>query len=164
MNDNLRVYTNDDLLGVGIGGSLKNIIALACGVAIGLGYGDNTIAALITRGIAEIARLGEKAGAKKETFYGLTGVGDLFVTCGSKHSRNRRAGILIGQGKTVEEAKAEIGMVVEGISAVNGAYELARKYDVSTPIIDEMYEIINNGKSPLDATKDLMGREGKSEM
>ena len=163
MNDKLRVYTNDDLQGVEMGGSLKNIIALACGIAIGMGYGDNTIAAIITRGIAEIARLGVEAGAKRETFYGLTGVGDLFVTCGSKHSRNRKAGILIGQGKTLEEAKAEVGMVVEGAVAVDGAYELARKYNVRTPIIDEMYEIIHNGKNPIDVTRDLMMREGKSE-
>ena len=163
MNDKLRVYTNDDLLGVEMGGSLKNIIALACGIAIGMGYGDNTIAAIITRGIAEIARLGVEAGAKHDTFYGLTGVGDLYVTCGSKHSRNRKAGILIGQGKTLEEAKAEVGMVVEGAVAVDGAYELARKYNVRTPIIDEMYEIIHNGKNPIDVTRDLMMREGKSE-
>ena len=163
MDDKLRVYTNDDLLGVEMGGSLKNIIALACGIAIGMGYGDNTIAAIITRGMAEIARLGVEAGAKRDTFYGLTGIGDLFVTCSSDHSRNRRAGILMGQGKSLEEAKAEVGMVVEGANAVDGAYELARKYNVRTPIIDEMYEIIHNGKSPIEVTKDLMNRDKRTE-
>ena len=163
MNDKLRVYTNDDMLGVEMGGSLKNIIALACGIAIGLGYGDNTLAALITRGIAEISRLGVEAGAKRQTFYGLTGVGDLFVTCSSKHSRNRSAGILIGQGKSIDEAVKEVGMVVEGIYAVDGAYALARKYSVGTPIIDEMYDIIHNGKSPLEATTNLMTRGKKTE-
>ncbi len=163
MNDKFRVYTNDDLLGVEMGGSLKNIIALACGIAIGLGYGDNTIAALITRGIFEISRLGVEAGAKKQTFYGLTGVGDLFVTCSSKHSRNRSAGILIGQGKTVEEAIKEVGMVVEGVNAVEGAYILAQKYSVSTPIINEMYDIIHNKKTPQEATLNLMTRGKKTE-
>lgn len=162
-SDKLRVYTNDDMLGVEMGGSLKNIIALACGIAIGLGYGDNTIAALITRGIAEIARLGVEAGAKRQTFYGLTGVGDLFVTCSSKHSRNRSAGVLIGQGKTIEEAVKEVGMIVEGIYAVDGAYKLARKYSVGTPIIDEMYDIIHNGKTPQEATMNLMTRGKKTE-
>ena len=162
-SDKLRVYTNDDMLGVEMGGSLKNIIALACGMAIGLGYGDNTLAALITRGIAEIARLGVEAGAKRQTFYGLTGVGDLFVTCSSKHSRNRSAGILIGQGKSIDEAIKEVGMVVEGIYAVDGAYELARKYSVGTPIINEMYDIIHNGKTPQEATMNLMTRGKKTE-
>lgn len=159
-----RVYTNKDMLGVEMGGSLKNIIALACGIAIGLGYGDNTLAALITRGLLEISRLGVKAGAQSQTFYGLTGLGDLFVTCSSKHSRNRQCGILIGQGLTIEEAKKKVGMVVEGISAVNGAYLLARKYDVDTPIINEMYDIINNGKTAKEATEALMTREKKQEM
>ena len=162
-SDKLRVYTNDDMLGVEMGGSLKNIIALACGIAIGLGYGDNTLAALITRGIAEIARLGVEAGANRQTFYGLTGVGDLFVTCSSKHSRNRSAGVLIGQGKTIDEAIKEVGMVVEGIYAVDGAYKLARKYNVETPIINEMYDIIHNGKTPEEATSNLMLRGRKTE-
>lgn len=163
MNETFRVYTNDDLLGVEMGGSLKNIIALACGIAIGLGYGDNTIAALITRGTVEISRLGVEAGAKRQTFYGLTGVGDLFVTCASKHSRNRKAGILIGQGKSVEEAIKEVGMVVEGINAVEGAYILAQKYSVGTPIINEIYDIIRNGKTPEEATNNLMTRGKKTE-
>lgn len=163
MNQTFRVYINDDLTGVEMGGSLKNIIALACGIASGLGYGDNTVAALITRGIAEISRLGVEAGAKRQTFYGLTGVGDLFVTCSSMHSRNRKAGILIGQGKSVEEAVKEVGMVVEGINAVEGAYILAKKHSVSTPIIDEMYDIIHNSKSPEEATTNLMCRGKKTE-
>lgn len=163
MNPRFRVYINDDLLGVEMGGSLKNIIALACGIANGLGYGDNTLAALITRGTVEISRLGVEAGAKRQTFYGLTGVGDLFVTCSSKHSRNRKAGILIGQGKSVEEAVKEVGMVVEGINAVEGAYILAQKHSVSTPIINEMYDIIHNGKTPEEATKNLMSRGKKTE-
>lgn len=163
MNPKFRVYINDDLLGVEMGGSLKNIIALACGIANGLGYGDNTVAALITRGIVEISRLGVEAGAKRQTFYGLTGVGDLFVTCSSMHSRNRRAGILIGQGKSVEEAVKEVGMVVEGINAVEGAYILAQKHSVSTPIINEMYDIIHKGKTPEEATQNLMSRGKKTE-
>lgn len=163
MNKSFRVYINDDMLGVEMGGSLKNIIALACGIAIGLGYGDNTIAALITRGVVEISRLGVEAGAKRQTFYGLTGVGDLFVTCSSKHSRNRKAGLLIGQGKPVDEAVKEVGMVVEGINAVEGAYILAQKYSVSTPIINEMYDIIHNGKTPEEATLNLMSRGKKTE-
>ena len=118
MSDCFRVYTNPDLTGVEVGGSLKNIIALACGISVGLGYGDNAIAALITRGLLEIARIGIGMGAKQETFYGLTGLGDLFVTCSSKHSRNRKCGILLGQGKSLEEAKKEVGMVVEGVNAV----------------------------------------------
>lgn len=163
MSPKFRVYINDDLLGVEMGGSLKNIIALACGIANGLGYGDNAIAALITRGIAEISRLGVEAGAKRQTFYGLTGVGDLFVTCSSMHSRNRKAGILIGKGKSIEEAIQEVGMVVEGINAVDGAYILAQKHSVSTPIINEMYDIIHNGKSPEEATLNLMSRGKKTE-
>lgn len=164
MNECFRVYTNKDMLGVEMGGSLKNIIALACGIAIGLDYGDNTIAALITRGLLEISRLGIESGANGQTFYGLTGLGDLFVTCSSKHSRNRQCGILIGKGYSIEEAKKEVGMVVEGINAADGAYILARKYNVYTPIIDEMYEIIHNGKSAKDATEALMTRGKKDEM
>lgn len=164
MNECFRVYTNSDMLGVEMGGSLKNIIAFACGIAIGIGYGDNTIAALITRGLLEISRLGVSSGAMNQTFYGLTGLGDLFVTCSSKHSRNRQCGILIGKGYSIEEAKKEVGMVVEGINAVDGAYILARKYDVVTPIIDEMYDIIHNGKSPKEATTILMTRGKKDEM
>ena len=157
-------YINDDMFGVEFGGSLKNIIALACGISIGLGYGDNAIAALITRGLLEIARIGTTLGAKNETFYGLTGLGDLFVTCSSKHSRNRRCGILIGQGKTVDEARAELGgMVVEGVEAVNGAYVLVQKYNIDAPIITEMYDIIHNNKSVKEAVDNLMTRGKKKE-
>ena len=164
MNEIFRVYINDDMFGVEFGGSLKNIIALACGISIGLGYGDNAIAALITRGLLEIARIGTTLGAKNETFYGLTGLGDLFVTCSSKHSRNRKCGILIGQGKTVEEAKAELGgMVVEGIEAVNGAYVLVQKYNIEAPIIKEMYDIIHNNKPVPEAVENLMTRGKKKE-
>lgn len=164
MNEIFRVYINDDMFGVEFGGSLKNIIALACGISIGLGYGDNAIAALITRGLLEIARIGTRLGAKNETFYGLTGLGDLFVTCSSKHSRNRRCGILIGQGKTVSEAKEELGgMVVEGIEAVNGAYILVQKYHIEAPIISEMYDIIHNGKAAKEAVEILMKRAKKKE-
>lgn len=164
MNEIFRVYVNDDMYGVEFGGSLKNIIALACGISVGLGYGDNAIAALITRGLLEIARLGTKLGAKHDTFYGLTGLGDLFVTCSSNHSRNRRCGILIGQGKTVEEAKKELGgMVVEGIEAVNGAYVLVEKYQIDAPIITEMYDIIHNGKAAKEAVISLMNRSKKKE-
>ena len=162
-SDTFRVYTSDDLYGVELGGSLKNIIALTCGIAIGLGYGDNSIAALITRGLLEISRLGVVTGAKQETFYGLTGLGDLFVTCSSIHSRNRKCGILIGQGKTVEEAKREVGMVVEGISALEGAYEMVKKYNVYAPIICEAYDVVKNGKTPQEATLALITRGNKSE-
>lgn len=164
MNECFRVYTNSDMVGVELGGSLKNIIALSCGIAAGLGFGDNTIAALITRGLMEISRIGVNLGAKSETFYGLSGLGDLVVTCGSMHSRNRRCGILIGQGHSVDDARKEVGMVVEGIYAVDAAYALARKYHVYSPIIDEMYEIIHNGKSAKDATVALMTRDKKNEM
>lgn len=164
MNEVFRVYTNEDILGVEMGGSLKNIIALACGIAVGLGYGDNAIAALITRGLLEISRIGVSSGAQSQTFYGLTGLGDLFVTCSSNHSRNRRCGVLIGKGYSIEDAKKEVGMVVEGINAVDGAYVLARKYDVYTPIINEMYSIIHEGKTAKEATEALMTRGKKQEM
>lgn len=164
MNEIFRVYRNSDMFGVEFGGSLKNIIALACGISTGLGYGDNAIAALITRGLLEIARLGTKLGAKQETFYGLTGLGDLFVTCSSMHSRNRRCGILIGQGKSAQDAKAELGgMVVEGMEAVKGAYALVQKYQIEAPIITEMYEILENGKPVKEVVDSLMKRSKKTE-
>lgn len=163
MSDCLRVYTNNDTIGVEVGGSLKNIIALACGISAGLGYGDNATAALVTRGLLEISRIGIKMGANLETFYGLTGLGDLFVTCASKHSRNRKCGILLGEGKSLDEAKKEVGMVVEGVNAVLGAYKIARKFDLYTPIIDEMYEIITDGKDVKESVQSLMTRNRKSE-
>lgn len=158
-----RVYTSPDILGIELGGSLKNVIALAAGIADGLGYGDNTKAALITRGIAEIARLGVKMGGKIETFSGLTGIGDLIVTCASVHSRNRKAGYLIGQGKSVQEAMDEVKMVVEGVYSAKAAAKLAEKYQVSMPIVEEVNKVLFEGKAPDAAVDDLMMRESRSE-
>ena len=158
-----RVYTSPDILGIELGGSLKNVIALAAGIADGLGYGDNTKAALITRGIAEISRLGVKMGGKIESFTGLTGIGDLIVTCASVHSRNRKAGFLIGQGKSVREAMDEVQMVVEGVYSAKAAAKLAKKYDVSMPIVEEVNKVLFEGKSPAQAVDDLMQRESRSE-
>ena len=158
-----RVYTSPDILGIELGGSLKNVIALAAGIADGLGYGDNTKAVLITRGIAEIARLGVKMGGKIETFTGLTGMGDLIVTCASVHSRNRKAGYLIGKGMSMQEAMDEVKMVVEGVYSAKAAAKLAKKYDVSMPIVEEVNAVLFGGKSPADAVNDLMMRESRSE-
>ncbi len=164
MNDIFRVYINDDTLGVELGGALKNIIALASGICEGLEFGDNSQAALITRGLLEISRIGEALGAKHDTFYGLTGFGDLFVTCSSLNSRNRRCGTLMGKGMTASEAKAELGgMVVEGISAVDAAHELVQKYNIYAPIIEQMYDVIHNDKPVKDAVISLMTRERKDE-
>lgn len=164
MTDYLRIYTNEDILGVEIGGALKNIIALCAGVCDGLGLGDNAKAALMTRGISEITRLGIAMGAKMTTFAGLSGIGDLIVTCTSMHSRNRRAGILIGQGKTKDEAMAEVNMVVEGVYATKEAYKLAKKYNVEMPITQEVYSVLFEGKKAKDAVFDLMTREQKNEI
>ena len=158
-----RVYISPDILGIELGGSLKNVIALAAGIADGLGYGDNTKAALITRGIAEISRLGVKMGGRIESFTGLTGIGDLIVTCASVHSRNRRAGYLIGQGKSVQEAMDEVKMVVEGVYSAKAAARLAEKYNVSMPIVEEVNRVLFEGKSPAEAVDDLMLRESRSE-
>ncbi|MBQ8946859.1 MAG: NAD(P)H-dependent glycerol-3-phosphate dehydrogenase [Lachnospiraceae bacterium] len=163
MSDVFRVYISPDLLGMEVGAALKNVIALAAGCADGLGYGDNTKAALITRGIAEISRLGVAMGGNAATFAGLTGMGDLIVTCASMHSRNRRCGILIGQGKTLEEAQAEIKMVVEGVFSAKAAMELAQKYNVEMPIITEVNKVLFEGKNASDAVKDLMMRDKKIE-
>ena len=163
MNDVFRVYTSPDIKGIELGGSLKNVIALAAGVADGLGYGDNTKAALITRGIAEITRLGIKMGGKLESFTGLTGIGDLIVTCASKHSRNRKAGVLIGEGMTMEEAMAEVKMVVEGVYSAKAARELAEKYEVSMPIVEKVNQVLFEGKPAKDAVSELMMRDGRSE-
>ena len=163
MSDVFRVYTSDDVCGIQLGAALKNVIALAAGIADGLGYGDNTKAALITRGIHEISRLGEAAGGRRETFQGLTGIGDLIVTCASMHSRNRRAGILIGQGKSCEEAMAEVKQVVEGVYSAKAAVALAEKYSVQLPIISEVNDVLFNGKDPGEALKDLMNRDKKNE-
>lgn len=159
-----RVYTSPDILGIELGGALKNVIALAAGVADGLGYGDNTKAALITRGIAEITRLGVKMGGQPETFSGLTGIGDLIVTCASVHSRNRRAGYLIGQGMTMQEAMDEVRMVVEGVYSAKAAYRLAEKYQVSMPIVAQVNAVLFDGKPAADAVDDLMLRVSKSEI
>ena len=163
MSPVFRVYTTPDILGVELGGALKNVIALAAGTADGLGYGDNTKAALITRGITEIGRLGKKMGAQMETFYGLSGIGDLIVTCASKHSRNRKAGYLIGQGYTMEEAMKEVQMVVEGVYSARAARELAEKYEVEMPIITEVNRVLFEGKSAAEAVMDLMLRDKKVE-
>ncbi len=164
MCDTLRVYTNSDLKGVEIGGALKNVIALSAGMIDGLGYGDNTKAALMTRGLAEITRLGVAMGAKRETFMGLTGIGDLIVTCTSMHSRNRRAGILLGQGKTLDETLKEIKMVTEGITTCSAAYELSKKAGVEMPIVNEAYSVLYENKDPKSAVLDLMIRNKKEEM
>lgn len=163
MSPVFRVYTTPDMLGVELGGSLKNVIALAAGTADGLGYGDNTKAALITRGIAEITRLGVKMGASQQTFYGLSGMGDLIVTCASVHSRNRKAGFLIGQGYSMDEAMKEVKMVVEGVYSAKAAKKLAEKYDVEMPIVNEVNKVLFEGKSAGDAVRDLMIRDKKVE-
>ncbi len=164
MSEVFRVYTSPDILGIEIGGALKNVVALAAGIADGLGYGDNTKAALITRGITEIARLGVAMGGKFETFCGLTGIGDLIVTCASMHSRNRRAGILIGQGKSMKEAMDEVQMVVEGVYSAKAAMALAQKYEVQIPIIEQVNAVLFEGKSAAVAVKDLMLRDKKIEV
>lgn len=163
MSNKFRVYTNDDLIGVEIGGACKNIIALAAGISDGIGYGDNTKAALMTRGMSEIIRIGMKLGGRAETFYGLTGMGDLIVTCTSMHSRNRRAGILIGKGMTREEATKEVGMVVEGIKACKAFYELKEKENVSMPITDTLYKVLFEDKDPKYGVYELMSRNKKDE-
>ena len=159
MSNVFRVYTSPDMLGICLGGSLKNVIALAAGMADGLGYGDNTKAALITRGMAEITRLGVKMGGKPQTFSGLSGIGDLIVTCESMHSRNRRAGILIGKGYTADEAMKEVQMVVEGVYSARAALKLAKKYDVSMPIVEQVNHILFDDKKAADAVMELMLRD-----
>ena len=163
MSNVFRVYTSPDVLGIELGGALKNVVALAAGIADGLGYGDNTKAALITRGITEIARLGMAMGGKLETFSGLSGIGDLIVTCASMHSRNRRAGILIGKGYSYEEAMKEVNMVVEGVYSAKAAIGLAEKYQVQIPIIEQVNEVLFHGKKADEAVKDLMLRDNKLE-
>ena len=162
-SEKMRIYTSKDVKGVELGGALKNIIAFCAGVAAGIGLGDNSFAALITRGLSEIARLGVKLGGEKESFYGLSGLGDLIVTCLSEHSRNRKAGKLIGQGKTLEETKKEVGMVIESIDNIDVAYELGKKNDVYMPIIETVYQVIYENLEPKKAVKNLMTRERKSE-
>ena len=163
MCDCFRVYINPDIKGIEIGGATKNVIALAAGMADGLGYGDNTKAALITRGIAEIERLGVKMGCRMETFNGLSGIGDLIVTCASMHSRNRRAGILIGKGYTMEEAMKEVQMVVEGVYSAKAGRALAEKYHVPMPIVEEVNRVLFEGKPAKEAVTDLMMRDKRIE-
>lgn len=163
MTDCFRVYTSDDIIGVELGGSLKNVIALAAGMSDGLGFGDNTKAALMTRGIAEIGRLGTKMGAKLETLCGLSGVGDLFVTCTSKHSRNRNAGNLIGQGMKTDEAMKEVNQVVEGVFCAKAALALSKKYNVEMPIVEQVNQILFSGKAAKEAVADLLLRDKTQE-
>jgi glycerol-3-phosphate dehydrogenase (NAD(P)+) len=159
-----RVYTNDDIIGVEVGGAVKNVIALAAGVIDGLGYGDNTKAALLTRGMKEISRVGIALGGRAETFYGLTGMGDLIVTCTSMHSRNRRAGLLIGKGMSLEQALEEVGMVVEGVKACRAFYQLKEKIGISMPITDGLYKGLFEGKDAKVIVDELMNRDKKSEL
>lgn len=163
MSPVFRVYTSPDMKGIELSASMKNVIALAAGTADGLGCGDNTKAALITRGIAEIARLGYAMGCRTETFWGLSGIGDLIVTCTSMHSRNRKAGYLIGKGYTMEEAMREVNMVVEGVYSAKAGRELSQKYRVETPIIEQMNQVLFEKKSPKDALMELMMRDKKME-
>lgn len=163
MSPVFRVYTSPDMVGIEVGAALKNVIALAAGIADGLGYGDNTKAALITRGIAEITRLGMKMGGKEQTFVGLSGIGDLIVTCASMHSRNRRAGILIGKGYTMDEAMKEVQMVVEGVYSAKAAKALAEAYGEEMPIVDQINQVLFEGKPAKDAVGDLMLRDKRIE-
>lgn len=163
MNEKMRIYTSFDIKGVELGGALKNIIAFCAGIAAELGLGDNSFAALITRGLTEISRLGVKMGGKQDTFYGLTGLGDLIVTCLSEHSRNRRAGKLIGAGKTIEETRQIVGMTIESIDNIEVAYELSKIYNVDMPIVHAVYDVLYNGLDPKEAVTMLMTRDKKSE-
>lgn len=163
MSNKMRIYTSKDVKGLELGGALKNIIAFCAGVAAGIGLGDNSFAALVTRGLGEISRLGVALGGKQETFYGLSGLGDLIVTCLSEHSRNRKAGKLIGQGKTLEEAKKEVGMVIESIDNIDVAYELGKRNNIYMPIIETVYNVIYNGLEPEKAVEELMTKSKKSE-
>ncbi|MBR5535238.1 MAG: NAD(P)-dependent glycerol-3-phosphate dehydrogenase [Clostridia bacterium] len=163
MTDTFRVYTNSDIKGVEFAGAIKNVMALGVGISRGIGYGDNTTAALITRGLAEIVRLGEKMGCNRESFYGLAGVGDLIVTCTSVHSRNFKAGRLLGMGKSAEEAKKEVGMVVEGMNMLPAAMKLKETYNVEMPIVEAVYEIVNGMVTPEEAVGKLMGRDRRGE-
>lgn len=163
MNDYMRVYTTNDVIGVELGAALKNVIALGAGISEGLGYGDNTIAMLVTRGIAEIAELCVALGGSKSTLVGLAGLGDLIVTCTSSHSRNKRAGVLIGKGSSAQDAMSQVGAVVEGYYAAKAAYELAQKTGIDMPISAETYKVLYMDKSPIEAMRDLMGRARRHE-
>ena len=163
MSEKMRIYTSNDVKGVELGGALKNIIAFCAGVAAGIGLGDNSFAALITRGLKEIARLGIELGGKEETFYGLSGLGDLIVTCLSEHSRNRKSGMLIGQGKSLEETKKEVGMVIESIDNIEVAYELGKLHNIEMPIVETVYKVLYENLNPQEAVKNLMTRDKKME-
>jgi len=164
INDTFRVYTSSDVIGVELGGALKNVLALAAGICDGMGFGDNTKAALMTRGIAEMARLGSALGGQRETFSGLSGVGDLMVTCMSRHSRNRHVGQELGKGRELADIQAEMGgKVAEGIATTQSAWTLARKVDVETPIIDQVHASLYEGRDPRDAVRELMSRQAKAE-
>ena len=163
MNDTFRVYTSPDMIGIEVGGSLKNVIALAAGISDGLGFGDNTKAALMTRGIAEITRLGVAVGGCLETFAGLSGMGDLIVTCTSRHSRNRKAGYLIGKGSTMQQAMDEVKMVVEGVYSAKAALALAKKYEISMPIVEQINAVLFEGKAAKETVIDLLSRSKKTE-
>ncbi len=159
----VRIYTSSDVKGVELGGALKNIIAFCAGVAVGLNLGDNAFAALATRGLVEICRLGTAMGGKEKTFYGLTGLGDLIVTCSSEHSRNRRAGKMVGEGYTIEETKKAVGMTIESIDNIDVAYKLSKKYNIEMPIVDAVYNVLYNGLDPKKAVDNLMTRTIKEE-
>ena len=163
MSEKMRIYTSNDVKGVELGGALKNIIAFCSGAAAGIGLGDNSFAALITRGLKEIVRLGVELGGKEETFYGLSGLGDLIVTCLSEHSRNRKAGYLIGQGKSLEETKKEVGMVIESVDNIEVAYELGKLHNIEMPIVETVYKVLYENLEPKKAVKNLMTRDKKME-
>ena len=163
MSEKMRIYTSNDVKGVELGGALKNIIAFCSGAAAGIGLGDNSFAALITRGLKEIVRLGVELGGKEETFYGLSGLGDLIVTCLSEHSRNRKAGYLIGQGKSLEETKKEVGMVIESVDNIEVAYELGKLHNIEMPIVETVYKVLYENLDPQEAVKNLMTRDKKME-
>lgn len=163
MSEKMRIYTSNDVKGVELGGALKNIIAFCSGVAAGIGLGDNSFAALITRGLKEIERLGVELGGKEETFYGLSGLGDLIVTCLSEHSRNRKAGYLVGQGKSLEETKNEVGMVIESVDNIEVAYELGKLHNIEMPIVETVYKVLYENLDPQEAVKNLMTRDRKKE-
>lgn len=163
MNENMRVYTSNDIQGVELGGALKNIIAFCAGIITELKLGDNTFAALITRGLTELSRLGVAMGGEHNTFYGLSGLGDLIVTCMSEHSRNRKAGRCIGRGLTLEETKKEVGMTIESVDNIEAAYKLAQKYNIEMPIVNAVYDILYNNLDPRKAVTQLMTREKKAE-
>ena len=163
MSEKMRIYTSNDVKGVELGGALKNIIAFCSGAAAGIGLGDNSFAALITRGLKEIVRLGIELGGKEETFYGLSGLGDLIVTCLSEHSRNRKAGYLIGQGKSLEETKKEVGMVIESVDNIEVAYELGKLHNIEMPIVETVYKVLYENLDSQEAVKNLMTRDKKME-